>query len=236
MKVKVKLLSHVQLFGDPWTVAHRAPPSMGFSRQEYWSGLPFPSPGESCWPRDRTQVSHIAGRCFNLCTTREAFKYKNPSTNIKDFKGGKEARLKEEGGGRGRGGWKGLPCRHLLPPADTQALWDFTLGLQRREDWNLALPEIRPDQNQNLSSLPRGGDQLPIPSSGWGSFDQISASRTGGLEEQGWIGRVKERKERGKGREVNKVSCSSPSRGTLNSCLRLEETRDQRVPVAAAGS
>ena len=29
---------------DPWTVAHQAPPSMGFSRQEYWSGLPFPSP------------------------------------------------------------------------------------------------------------------------------------------------------------------------------------------------
>ena len=31
---------------DPWTIAHQAPPSMGFSRQEYWSGLPFPSPGD----------------------------------------------------------------------------------------------------------------------------------------------------------------------------------------------
>ena len=31
--------------GDPWTIAHQAPPSMGFSKQEYWSGLPFPSPG-----------------------------------------------------------------------------------------------------------------------------------------------------------------------------------------------
>ena len=31
---------------DPWTLAHQAPPSMGFSRQEYWSGLPFPSPGD----------------------------------------------------------------------------------------------------------------------------------------------------------------------------------------------
>ena len=41
---KVKLLSHVQLFAMPWTVAYQAPPSMGFSRQEYWSGLPFPSP------------------------------------------------------------------------------------------------------------------------------------------------------------------------------------------------
>ena len=44
MKVKVKLLSHVRLFATPWTIAYQAPPSMRFSRQEYWSGLPFPSP------------------------------------------------------------------------------------------------------------------------------------------------------------------------------------------------
>ena len=43
---KVKSLSRVQLFVTPWTAAHQAPPSMGFSRQEYWSGLPFPSPGD----------------------------------------------------------------------------------------------------------------------------------------------------------------------------------------------
>ena len=43
-KVKVKSLSQVQLFGTPWTIAYQAPPSLGFSRQEYWSGLPFPSP------------------------------------------------------------------------------------------------------------------------------------------------------------------------------------------------
>ena len=43
--LKVKLLSHVQLFATPWTVDHQASPSMGFSRQEYWSRLPFPSPG-----------------------------------------------------------------------------------------------------------------------------------------------------------------------------------------------
>ena len=42
--MKVKSLSHVQLFVTPWTVAHQVPPSMGFSRQEHWSGLPFPSP------------------------------------------------------------------------------------------------------------------------------------------------------------------------------------------------
>ena len=43
---KVKSLSRVRLFATPWTVAYQAPPSMGFSRQEYWSGLPFPSPGD----------------------------------------------------------------------------------------------------------------------------------------------------------------------------------------------
>ena len=108
-------------------------------------------------PRDRTQVSHIAGRRFNLGSTMEALKYKNTvsenllerhrtldlSINIKDFKGGKEARLKEEGGGGRRGGRKGWPYRRPLPPTDTHALRDFSLGLQRREDWNSALPEIR---------------------------------------------------------------------------------------------
>ena len=43
--MEVKLLSCVQLFVTPWTVAHQDPPSMGFSRQEYWSEQPFPSPG-----------------------------------------------------------------------------------------------------------------------------------------------------------------------------------------------
>ena len=42
----MKLLSRVQLFATLWTVAQPAPQSMGFSRQEYWSGLPFPSPGD----------------------------------------------------------------------------------------------------------------------------------------------------------------------------------------------
>ena len=43
---KVKLLSRVRLFATPWTVAYQAPLSMWFSRKEYWSGLPFPSPGD----------------------------------------------------------------------------------------------------------------------------------------------------------------------------------------------
>ena len=46
VKVKVKSLGRVRLFATPWTVAYQAPLSMGFSRQYYWSGLPFPSPGD----------------------------------------------------------------------------------------------------------------------------------------------------------------------------------------------
>ena len=50
-KAKVKLLSCVWLLATPWTAAYQAPPSMGFSRQEYWSGLPLPSPvhGSEKW-------------------------------------------------------------------------------------------------------------------------------------------------------------------------------------------
>ena len=51
-----------QLCPTPWL--HGL--SMGFSRQEYWSGLPFPSPGESSQPRDQTQVSCFAGRFFTV--------------------------------------------------------------------------------------------------------------------------------------------------------------------------
>jgi len=45
--VKVKSLSRVQLLATPWTAAHQAPQSMGFSRQEYWSGVPLPSPDKT---------------------------------------------------------------------------------------------------------------------------------------------------------------------------------------------
>ena len=68
----VCVLSHVWLFVTPWTAAHRAPISMGFSRQEYWSGLSFSSPGDLPdpgidpsllhlvhWHTDSLQLSHL---------------------------------------------------------------------------------------------------------------------------------------------------------------------------------
>ena len=56
---KVKLLSRVRLFVNPWTVAHQAPPYKEFSRQEYWSGLPFPSPGDLPYPRIEPRSSAL---------------------------------------------------------------------------------------------------------------------------------------------------------------------------------
>ena len=69
--VCVCVLSHVQLFVIPWTAASQAPLPMGLSRQEYWSGLSFPSPGDLPDP-DRICVYCIAGRFFNTSATLEA--------------------------------------------------------------------------------------------------------------------------------------------------------------------
>ena len=71
---EVKSHSSVWLFATPWTVAYQAPPSMGFSRQEYWSGVPFPSPGDlsnpgllHCW-----QTEPIGYIVLNLNTQQLA--------------------------------------------------------------------------------------------------------------------------------------------------------------------
>ena len=57
-------LSRVRLFATPWTVAHQAPLSMGFPRQEYWSGLSFPPPGEIPDPRIEPASRALAGGFF----------------------------------------------------------------------------------------------------------------------------------------------------------------------------
>ena len=61
----VKSLSCVRLFVTPWTVAYMAPLSMEFSRQEYWSGLPFPSPGDLPDPEIKPASPALAGGFFN---------------------------------------------------------------------------------------------------------------------------------------------------------------------------
>ena len=77
VKVEVKSLSRVQLLATPWTAAYQAPLSMGFSRQEYWSGVPLPSlyfPSRGHLTMSKTlAVPHHCGRCFwDLLITRKA--------------------------------------------------------------------------------------------------------------------------------------------------------------------
>ena len=67
----VCVLSRVQLFATPWTVAHQAPLSMEFPRQEYWSGLPFPSPGDLPNPGIKPESPALAGGFFTIETPRK---------------------------------------------------------------------------------------------------------------------------------------------------------------------
>ena len=103
--VCVSHFSCFRLFATPWTVSRQAPLSMEYSRQEYWSGLPFPSTGSS-QPRDQTWVSHIAGSFFTVGDTREAQEVAGIGKNttpkglsIRGFPGGsagKESACNEE--------------------------------------------------------------------------------------------------------------------------------------------
>ena len=64
--------SHVRLLATPWTVAHQAPRSMGFSRQEYWTGLPCLPPGDLPYPRFKPTSLTLADGFFTTSTTWEA--------------------------------------------------------------------------------------------------------------------------------------------------------------------
>ena len=85
-KEKVKSLSRVRLCATPWTAAYQAPPSMGFFRQEYWSGLPLPSPKESIIKLKIKRSESLLVR-----TVKELWKCEQ-STSVADSKG---IRLKE---------------------------------------------------------------------------------------------------------------------------------------------
>ena len=70
-KVKVKSLSRVQLLATSWTAAYQAPPSMGFSRQEYWSGVPLPSP----FPFTNCSYIHLIHSYQKFCITYKTWGY-----------------------------------------------------------------------------------------------------------------------------------------------------------------
>ena len=78
--MKVKSLSRVLLFGTPWTVAYQVPLSMKFSRQEYWNGLLFPSPGDHPDPGIEPRSPALAGRFFT--TNSIPIKMKKPILSV----------------------------------------------------------------------------------------------------------------------------------------------------------
>ena len=67
----MKSLSRVRLFATPWAVAYEALPSVGFSRQGYWSGLSFPFPGDLPDPGLKTRFPTLQADAFTICATRE---------------------------------------------------------------------------------------------------------------------------------------------------------------------
>ena len=78
------MLNHVLTFATPWTIAHQAPLSMEFSRQEYWSGLLFSIPGDLPNPGIKTmsfKYPTLVGRFFTTSATREALVRQSPSLN-----------------------------------------------------------------------------------------------------------------------------------------------------------
>ena len=73
------MLSHVQLFETPWTAAYQAPPSMGFSRQEYWTGVPLPSPISLVAAAAAAAAAKSLQSCPTLCDPMD---YSWPSSSV----------------------------------------------------------------------------------------------------------------------------------------------------------
>ena len=131
VKMKVKSLSHIRLFATPWTVAHQVPLSMGFFRQEYWSGLPFPSPG----------LTHLLSKvnlrfpfcCKMICLQLNNFIriYRKSRRNFQRlakkcmWKSLKPARGWQSGCSKWSGRW--TACWHSWRPTRRRASWALLL-------------------------------------------------------------------------------------------------------------
>ena len=82
MKVKVKSLSRIRLLATPWTAADQAPPSIGFSRQEYWSGVPLPSPDTLLYLLQISFLYIISHLIFYVVFVIERLKQANRKTMV----------------------------------------------------------------------------------------------------------------------------------------------------------
>ena len=161
-KVKVKSLSRVLLLVTPWTAAHQAPPSMGFSRQEYWSGVPLPSPILPslilyiyiCFSTTLVMAHTISGVCFSL--------YLNKSTSYRNSFCDDSSRTPASLGPetKYRGFWLGLSPGHM--------------GSSPRQGFGWVLPAMQELQETQFWSL----GQEDSPGEGHGNPLQYSCLST----------------------------------------------------------
>ena len=116
-------LSHVPLFATPWTAAHKAPLSMGFSRQEYWSGVPSPSP---LFQMRRLKVNRKVSLLLRASLIAQLVK--NPPASAGDAGS-------VPGLGRSPGGGHGNPLQYscLENPMDRGALWVTVHGVAKSQ-------------------------------------------------------------------------------------------------------
>ena len=127
----MKSLSCVRLFATPWTVTHQAPPSMGFSRQEYWSGWPFPPPGDLLNLLENPGLLHCRQTLYRLsqqgspilplypppypvsCGTSQVIRFLSASVSS-SVNQRQQRSLPSESGWEGK--WVRLPVRHSEGP------------------------------------------------------------------------------------------------------------------------
>ena len=156
------LLSGVWLFVTPWTAAHQAPLSMRFSRQERWSGLPFPSP---------LYDLHIIKNYNNCVSSTNFSSWENlqllPSFKNRQFPYPKSACILNVSLVAFS---KHVPAPMVSPfPSRTSRTWAFPLSLRFREGGNLTRIPITQGQDTALS---RAGGRLPMKSPAFSAFPQ----------------------------------------------------------------
>ena len=139
--MKVNRLSYARLFVTPWTVAYQAPLSVGFSREEYWSGLPFPSPGDLPNPETEPMSlisSALAGRFFTTSATWETLDI--TAFNFLHYM------LIE--GRRRRGCFAWVRCLHGITDSTHMSLSKLREMVKDREAWRAAVHGVAKSQTR----------------------------------------------------------------------------------------
>ena len=125
--------SRVWLFVTPWTIVCQASLSMGFSRQEYWSGFAIPSSRESSWPRDRTHTSHVS--CIGKWVLYHECHLENSYKAVKSVFFFPPLHM---GDTHGRDRQDFLSMVRLVSPVLTQFTFESYSPAQFRERWTLS--------------------------------------------------------------------------------------------------